>query len=193
MWTKSSWCFFDTKHIVSKIHCGWSGSLWTGSSWKGLTMAGRIWPWLEGSDRGWKGREGTGWEWSTRGGNGVGVDWHLHFADPIHYKFAYHERLTDDLFERAPSDLLRDFIHINTQLEEEQKCGRGLRSQTEKMDVFGILPTGFGERLVHNGVDSLAQLLPFVHLNICSFLLIFGFSMVLCFTRVYEGHFMLCY
>lgn len=55
------------------------------------------------------------------------------------------ENVENDLFEKALSDSLRDFVHI-TQLKVEQKhC---LRSLVEKKDVFGILPTGFGKSII---------------------------------------------
>lgn len=50
-------------------------------------------------------------------------------------------RVTNDLFELALGDSLKDFVHIR-QLKEEKKR---LWSLAEKKDVSGILPTGFGK------------------------------------------------
>ncbi|KAL9952213.1 hypothetical protein ACROYT_G039428 [Oculina patagonica] len=54
-------------------------------------------------------------------------------------------RITNDLFERALDDSLKDFVHIRQIKEEQKRC---LRSLAEKKDVFGILPTGFGKSLI---------------------------------------------
>ena len=54
-------------------------------------------------------------------------------------------RLTDELFERALSDSLKDFPHIPCLKEEQKRC---LRSVADKKDVFGILPTGLGKSLI---------------------------------------------
>ena len=54
-------------------------------------------------------------------------------------------RLTNELFERALGDSLKDFSRIPWLKEEQKRC---LRSTEDKKDIFGILPTGFGKSLV---------------------------------------------
>ena len=60
------------------------------------------------------------------------------------------ERFSNELFEEALSDSLREFKHITGLKEEQKSC---LRSVAERKDVFGILPTGFRKSLIF-------QLLP---------------------------------
>ena len=63
-------------------------------------------------------------------------------------------RLTDELFERALSDSLKDFPHIPCVKEEQKRC---LRSVADKKDVFGILPTGFGKSLIFQLLPRLSR------------------------------------
>ena len=63
-------------------------------------------------------------------------------------------RLTDELFERALSDSLKDFPHIPCLKEEQKRC---LRSVADKKDVFGILPTGFGKSLIFQLLPRLSR------------------------------------
>ena len=60
------------------------------------------------------------------------------------------ERFSNELFEEALSDSLREFKHITGLKEEQKSC---LRSVAERKDVFGILLTGFRKSLIF-------QLLP---------------------------------
>ena len=59
---------------------------------------------------------------------------------------------TDVEFEAALSNSLRHFLHISGLKHEQNLC---LETVAKKRDVFGILPTGFGESLM-----LIFQLLP---------------------------------
>ena len=63
-------------------------------------------------------------------------------------------RLTNELFERALGDSLKDFSRIPWLKEEQKRC---LRSTADKKDVFGILPTGFGKSLVFQLLQTLVS------------------------------------
>ena len=59
-------------------------------------------------------------------------------------------QFTDDEFEAALNNSLKNFVHISGLKREQKLC---LETVAHKRDVFGILPTGFGKSLIF-------QLLP---------------------------------
>jgi len=61
------------------------------------------------------------------------------------YMASSRERLTNELFQKALSDSLKDLIYT-TGLNDEQKCC--LPSVAERKYVFGILQTGFRKSLI---------------------------------------------
>jgi len=62
---------------------------------------------------------------------------------------------TDELFEKALRNSLRDFIHTSGVKDEKKRCLR-----TVKKEVFGILYTGFGKSVIF-------QILPRVIKVLC--------------------------
>ena len=58
-------------------------------------------------------------------------------------------KFTDIEFEEALSNSLQKFLHISCLKHEQKLC---LETVAEKRDFFGILSTGFGKSLIHEGV-----------------------------------------
>ena len=63
-------------------------------------------------------------------------------------------RLTNELFNRALGDSLKDFPRIPWLKEEQKHC---LGSMADKKGVFGILPTGFGKSLIFQLLQRLSR------------------------------------
>ena len=55
------------------------------------------------------------------------------------------ESFSNDKFQKALGDSLRDFPHITGLKAEQERC---IKSIAGKHDVFGILPIGFGKSLI---------------------------------------------
>ena len=55
------------------------------------------------------------------------------------------ESFSNDKFQKALGDSLRDFPHITGLKAEQERC---IKSIAGKHDVFAILPTGFGKSLI---------------------------------------------